>query len=69
MPLRRVTVTALADQPGEQGLLFAWLDRWAPQIRTCSENTGCGCCLDSFDLEVEAQALIELPAAMYQDIH
>ncbi|PPU40522.1 hypothetical protein [Xanthomonas arboricola] len=68
MPLRRVTVTALADDRANR-LLFAWLDRWAPQMRTCSKNSGCGCCPDSVDLEVDAQALTELPPAMYQDIH
>ncbi|MBB4130169.1 MULTISPECIES: hypothetical protein [unclassified Xanthomonas] len=68
MVRRRVTVTALADNPGEQELLDDWLGRWKAQLRFLSENTGCGCCLDSFDVEVEAEALAELPATMYQDI-
>ena len=60
----RATLIAEIDAPGEQDLLLDWLDRWRGDLRACSENTGCGCCVDSFDVEAPEQALAELPRHM-----
>ncbi|WP_369939386.1 hypothetical protein [Xanthomonas medicagonis] len=60
----RATLTAECDVPGEQELLLDWLARWRDALRACSDNTGCGCCVDSFVVEAPAPALAELPAHM-----
>ncbi|SMQ98771.1 hypothetical protein PD5205_01495 [Xanthomonas fragariae] len=57
MPLRRVTVTALADQPGHHRSAVA------------RKTTAAAVVPGQFDLEVDTQAFTELPAAMYQDTH
>ncbi|SMQ94875.1 hypothetical protein NBC2815_01529 [Xanthomonas fragariae] len=57
MPLRRVTVTALADQPGHHRSAVARKTKAAAVVP------------GQFDLEVDTQAFTELPAAMYQDTH
>lgn len=60
----RATLTAELDTPGEQALLLDWLERWRGTLRACSDNTGCGCCVDSFAVEAPERALAELPAHM-----
>ncbi|MBN6149670.1 hypothetical protein JR065_04900 [Xanthomonas sp. AmX2] len=60
----RATLTAETDAPGEQDLLLDWLDRWRGELRACSENAGCGCCVDSFQVEAPEHALAELPPHM-----
>ncbi len=67
MRWRRATLTAVVDTPGEQALLDTWLDRWERRLHSCSENTGCGCCVDSFEVVAPAEALAELPEHMRAD--
>lgn len=38
-----------------------WLARWRHMLVSCSDNDGCGCCVDMYDLEAPEQALAELP--------
>ena len=39
----------------------AWFARWRPRLAYCSENQGCGCCVDIWDVEAPAEAVAELP--------
>jgi hypothetical protein len=63
----RATLIAAIDADGEQALLHTWLDRWQSRLRACSDNTGCGCCVDMFEVVAPAEALAELPAQMRSD--
>ena len=45
----------------------AWLQRWGPKIQL-NDNQGCGCCVDIWDVQAPADALAELPRAMYRTL-
>ena len=64
MAVARATLIAVVDDDGEPALLDAWLERWQPHLRACSENMGCGCCVDIFEVIAPVEALAELPAQM-----
>ncbi|MFT4249139.1 MAG: hypothetical protein QM581_14095 [Pseudomonas sp.] len=64
MAWARATLIAAVDADGEHERLHAWLDRWRLRRRTCSDNTGCGCRVDMFEVVAPVEALAELPARM-----
>jgi hypothetical protein len=57
------TLVVTVDDEREVQAVNAWFQRWGTRIR-CSDNTGCGCCVDIWDVEAPAQALDELPPLM-----
>ncbi len=59
-----MAVVASVDHPDEVRTVAGWFDRWRDRLVAVSENTGCGCCVDIWDVEGPAEALTELPAAV-----
>jgi hypothetical protein len=59
----RLTVCISVDAPDEEPAFAAWLRESAAQVRRISANTGCGCCVLLYDLEVDAGAPA-LPSAL-----
>jgi len=57
------TVIVTIDNEREVAAVNAWFQRWGPRIR-CSDNDGCGCCVDIWRVEAPPEALAELPATM-----
>ncbi|MBA4147473.1 MAG: hypothetical protein H0X66_05105 [Verrucomicrobia bacterium] len=56
MPLRRIAVVAIdlpADEPNEVAAFYGWLSRNRGRVLGISDNEGCGCCVDIFNLELE----------------
>ena len=58
------TICASLDAPGERELLNSWLDRWRGRLLALSENRGCGCCVDIFEVTGPEEAMKELPVEM-----
>lgn len=58
MPIKRATLIA---QTEERAVLNAWIERWRPSLRSLSQNQGCGCCVDIYEVEAPVEALAELP--------
>lgn len=52
MSHRKIAVIAV-DQEDEVASFYAWLARNRAHVFAISENKGCGCCVDMFDLELE----------------
>jgi hypothetical protein len=61
MSLERATIIVSVGEPGEAEAAEAWFAKWRPQLTYCSENTGCGCCVDIWDVEGPYLAIKELP--------
>jgi len=57
----RATIIVDVGQPAEVSAVEKWFARWAPQLSHRSENHGCGCCVDIWEVEAPAQAIAELP--------
>jgi len=62
-PTARATVSVTIDNEREVMAVNAWLNRWGTRLKL-SDNQGCGCCVDIWDVRAPAQALAELPAGM-----
>ena len=61
--MARATISVSIDNEREVMAVNAWLNRWGTRLNL-SDNQGCGCCVDIWDVEAPPQALTELPATM-----
>jgi hypothetical protein len=61
--MKRATLIASADLL-EREILDAWLAKWRPALAFCSENEGCGCCVDMYNVEAPEEALADLPRSI-----
>lgn len=61
MSQMRATIIVDKDASGEAEAVEAWFARWRPQLTYCSENKGCGCCVDLWDVEGPYLAIQEIP--------
>lgn len=61
--MSRHTVCISVDAPEEEPAFAAWLRANAAHVRRVSTNTGCGCCVLLYDLELEEGAA-PLPSAL-----
>jgi len=41
-----------------------WFATWRGRLAFCSENGGCGCCVDIWEVDAPAEALAELPQSV-----
>ncbi len=57
------TVIVTIDNEREVTAVNDWFRRWGSRIR-CSDNDGCGCCVDIWRVEAPPEALSELPREM-----
>lgn len=60
----RATIMVSADQADEVAAPAALFGRWQSELVYCSENQGCGCCIDTWDVDVPAKAVAEIPAQL-----
>jgi len=58
------TICAVRDSPGERELLASWLAKWRERTTSISENEGCGCCVDIYQVVGPEEAMNELPPQM-----
>jgi hypothetical protein len=61
--MSRLTVCISVDQPDEEPAFASWLRANGAHVRRLSTNTGCGCCVLLYDLEV-AEGAAPLPGAL-----
>lgn len=55
------TIVVALDQPDEQAAWRDWLERNRGSIDRLSENLGCGCCVDIYEVEAPAEVIATLP--------
>lgn len=63
MDSARATIVVEVDQPDEVAAIDAWFVRWQARLMQCSDNLGCGCCVDIWEVQGPQQAIDELPPA------
>ena len=54
-------------EPDDRDAAEAWFDRWGPALTSVSDNLGCGCCVDVFEVEGPPEAFAALPASVSAD--
>lgn len=61
----RATIVVAVDDPEEFASVEAWFTRWRPVLTHCSDNFGCGCCVDIWEVEATPEAIADLPPRAY----
>ena len=61
--MAKATVSVTIDNERDSRAVNAWFRRGGTRIQ-CSDNQGCGCCVDIWRVEAPAEALAELPTGM-----
>ena len=59
--MKRATISTTRDEPESVGACESWIRRWKPQLARISENYGCGCCTDIYDVEGPDEAIDAIP--------
>lgn len=59
--MARATIIVVVDEPAEVAACEAWFEKWRSRLTYCSENKGCGCCVDSWDIEGPSEAIDDIP--------
>lgn len=59
--MARATIIVDVNSPGEVQAAEDWFAAWRHRLTHCSDNNGCGCCVDSFDIEGPDDVIVTLP--------
>lgn len=62
--MARATIIITTDAPEEVEAGKAWFKRWDSALSQKSENRGCGCCVDIYDVEGPQEAIDSIPDAL-----
>ena len=60
----RATICVVMDDPGEVEAGRKWLAANRRSLTHVSENQGCGCCVDVWDVEGPREVLATLPDSL-----
>ena len=60
----RATIIVDVTHPEEVAASEEWLTKWTPNLSYRSENQGCGCCVNIWDVEGPEEALAALPSSI-----
>jgi len=58
----RATIVVDVTHPEEIAACDEWFAKWTPRLTYRSENQGCGCCVNIWDVVAPDEALAALPA-------
>lgn len=61
----RATIIVAVDELKEVEAMESWFARWSKRLAHKSENHGCGCCVDIWEVDAPAEAIAELPPECY----
>ncbi|WP_421990476.1 hypothetical protein [Roseococcus sp.] len=62
--LKRATIIASVDDPGEAEAAEAWLEDARDRLTHVSDQLGCGCCVVIWDIEGPAELIATLPETL-----
>jgi len=67
LAMPRATIIVDVTHPDEVAASEDWLAKWTSSITYRSENQGCGCCVNIWDVEAPEEALAALPSNLKGD--
>jgi hypothetical protein len=56
-------VVCTDKESAEDEFFLEWLEKWGDQL-SYLDNTGCSCCINTYDFDAPAEAIAELPAGL-----
>ena len=57
----RATICVNVTHDEERAAVDAWFEHWDERLTFVSENEGCGCCMDIWNVEGPEEAIREIP--------
>lgn len=60
----RATICVAVDCEQEVRAAKAWFAKWKDDLEFISENQGCGCCVNIWDVQGAAEAIAEIPESI-----
>jgi hypothetical protein len=60
----RASICVIVDDPEKVKTAEEWLSANSDRLDYISENRGCGCCVDLYDLEGPAEVIATLPSSI-----
>ena len=60
----RATIIIIVDSADSVEKGKANLEEWRDQLDFVSENSGCGCCVDIYDIEGPGEAIAAIPEGL-----
>jgi hypothetical protein len=57
----RATICVNLTNDEERAGVDAWFERWEKRLTFVSENEGCGCCVDVWNVDGPEEAILEIP--------
>jgi len=57
----RATLVVAADEPEDRLSALQWIDEHRDTLDFVSENLGCGCCVDIWNIEGDARIVDRIP--------
>ncbi|MEO7715127.1 MAG: hypothetical protein ABIY70_02900 [Capsulimonas sp.] len=61
----KVTICVETDDSANQVRVKSWLLKWRDELGGAPENSGCGCCIDMYDVDVPWNAVRDLPETCF----
>jgi len=63
----RATMTIDVHNASECAECRAWFERWEGALTRVSDNSGCGCCVEIYDVEGPQEAIDAIPQQLRTD--
>ena len=60
----RASISVASDAPEEQAAFDAWVARWKAEMAFISDDYGCGCCIDLYDVEGPKESIDAIPGQL-----
>lgn len=57
----KVTIVVDVAEVAQVEAVDAWFAKWRPALIRVSDNDGCGCCVNIWEVEGPMDALLEIP--------
>lgn len=62
--IMRATICVEVSRADASAAVAAWFTRWRDRLAFASENEGCGCCVDMWNVDGPAEAIAEIPPSV-----
>jgi hypothetical protein len=64
MTISRATLIATADDSDNRVMARTWLEKHKSSLVFVSDNLGCGCCVDIWNIEGDATVVASIPSIL-----
>ena len=63
--MMRATICVDVNRADDRAAVEAWFERWRSSLSVLSENEGCGCCVDIWNVDGPEEAIAAIPETLH----